>query len=175
MTQPNSAIATRGSEFISNTVAAAAFTGSNNTSIVEWNVGATAPFGGNSFVETRSATDGTDIAISSPGIYQVDFDLAFTGAVVVATGFSLGATGVITADPVVGVNGVVKVADDADSNANMTQVLSLSTAVAVRAAQVASGLANINFWATDGAAGAPVGVVAAGVQYRIQKLFQFVF
>jgi hypothetical protein len=163
-----------GNDSIDNSIGHATPTGSTDTAVARFAAGANSPIGGFSYTEVNTAANGTIVSIVQPGIYQVDYNFCFTGAVLVAGGIGLGMAGAaITADPVVGTNGVIAAAD-MDSNASMTLCCSLTTTFPVRA-QLAATPATIRFLMTDSAGGAPVGVVAASVQYRMRRLFGVAF
>ncbi len=164
--QTNQAILTSQATLINDTVDAG-MTGSTDDVILEFAGAATA--GGVGLAEVTTAANGSIITVSSPGIYSIDFDLAFSGAVAVAAGIGINmATAPITADPVVGTDGVIKAADML-MVASSIQAYSSATTILVSAVQAAAGL-TIRFIASNSANAAPVGVVVASVAYRIMKI-----
>jgi len=172
--QLTSAIATRRNETINNSVLNATPTGSTDTAVLRMNVAAAVPIGGRSINEVNSAANGTVLTISSSGVFQVDLELAFTGAVAVQAGIGFNmAAAPIVADPVFGTDGVIKAADML-MVATSTQAISFSTYIVVTAAQAAAG-ATLRFLATNSAGAAPVGIVAASVAYRVRKMFNVPF
>jgi hypothetical protein len=169
--QLNQAILTSQAE-ASNSVINATPTGSTDDVILRMNAAATIV--GVGIAEVTTAAAGTIVTISTPGIFSVSLTLGFTGAVAVAAGIGINmATAPITADPVVGTDGVIKAADML-MVASSTQVVDLATTFQCTAAQAATGM-TLRFVASNSANAAPVGVVAASVAYRLQKLCNIPF
>ncbi len=169
--QTNQAILTSTATLVNDTINATP-TGGTDDTVLRFDAAAVAA--GVGLAEVTTAAAGSIITASSPGIYMVDFDLAFTGAVAVAAGIGINmAAAPITTDPVVGTDGVIK-AGDMLMVAVSTQVYSVATTIQVTAAQAAAGL-TIRYLASNSANAAPVGVVAASVAYRIMKIANIPF
>jgi hypothetical protein len=156
-----------------NTVINATPTGSTDTAVLRFNAAATIV--GTALSEATTAAAGTIVTLGETGMFSVELTLGFTGAVAVAAGIGFGmAAAPIVADPVVGTDGVIKAADML-MVASSTQVIDLGTVVNVSSAAVAAGTATLRFLATNSGGAAPVGVVAASVNYRILKVANTAF
>jgi len=147
----------------------AAMTGSGNTSVLEFAGDATVS--ANYIAETTTADLGTLVQVTSAGMYLVSFSFVFTGAVNVAGGISFNsALTALTADPVVGVAGVI-FAQDATSAVDLNTQIGGEVCVRVTQADIASANgASFRFLATNSGGAAPVGIVVSSVQYRIEKI-----
>ncbi len=146
-------------------------TGAVDTAVLRFDVltGSTA-----GIVVATTADNGTILTINQAGVYQIDLGLDFNGAVLLSAGIGINmGAGAIIADPLIGTDGVVK-ATDADGVAANTAHLELSTVVYVTGAQAAAGL-TVRFLATDSAAGAPAGLVAAFGGWRVHQIAQVSF
>ena len=175
MLMQNQALLTGRVNIIANNTLNAGLTGTTDTAVLRFAAASgVVPLSEVSFRELLTAAEGLIVEILRPGLIEVSLDVAFTGAVLGAAGIGFNmAAAPIVADPVVGVDGVLKAAD-IDSNANMTLAISLSTFFIVTSAQVDAG-ATIRFLATNSAAGAPAGIPVASASYRMAKIARTVF
>ncbi len=150
----------------------AAFTGAVDAAVLRFDTFTN--LAGTRVVVTTTGDNGTIITINSPGVYKVDLSVTATGAVAAACGIGVNmAAAPIVADPVLGVDGVIKATDNLGVVA-MTQLIELSTVVYVTGAQAAAGL-TVRFLATDSEGGAPAGLVLAFSGARVQQLAQVSF
>ncbi len=139
-------------------------TGSTDTSVLRFdNVNAVTT---TVIAVVTTAAAGTIATINAPGVYHVDLGLDWTGAVAVIGAIAFNqAVFPIDADPVIGVDGVIK-ASDVLGVAAFTGHIELSTTFYVTNAQAAAGFA-VRFNATNSAGAAPAGLVVAFGQWRI--------
>ncbi len=167
----NSALLPSANSIITGITLNATPTGSTDTAVLRWDT-ITVPTADAqvSFVTTAAA--GTIVTLTESGLYLVDLTLAVNGAVALAAGIGLDMVAApIIADPAVGTDGVFQ-ANDLLSVAANTAGIRLATAFYV---DEATSPATIRFLATDSAAAAPAGLVAATASFRIVKLANLAF
>lgn len=155
---------------IQNRVAQAGFTGTTDTAILRMNAAAAVNTGG-AFTEVTTAADGTIVTVGLPGLYLAKFTWVVSGAASIAVGIGVDlATGAaITADPAYATAGVIYASDPITGVAALAISGDAFATFTVSGAQAAAGR-TVMFMITDSAAGAPVGTVAAGLQYEITKI-----
>lgn len=151
-----------------NDTANASFTGTTDTAVMRMNTSGAAT--GAMQVATTAAS-GTVITLNSAGLYMFSISMFYLGAVSVAAGISYGASNAapITADPLVGVANVIWAVDLVGIAASSNPI-SHSVPVRVVQAEIAAGTSTLRIHATNSAGAAPVGIVAVGVQYRLEKI-----
>lgn len=151
----------------------AAFTGGTATNCLRWNAAGTIV--GSAFItETTTAADGTTVAITDPGVYEMELVGSSVDAVTNIWGLSVGATLVVAGTVTINTNGVFQ-ASQQITILNETRSFALKGYVLLRtaAAKATVALQSTNQFrgvASASGGGAPTGVVAANCSIRINKM-----
>jgi hypothetical protein len=152
-------------------LAASPFTGSTNDVVLLFNGAGTVTGPTADIVETNSATDGTSITISAPGVYLVKLYVAVFELATVIFGISQDqTTNLAGADPAFATPGVLDVQTVTTAGVTFSGK-EITRAVMVRPED--EGGSVIRFLCSDGSAGAPTALLTqAAVYYSIQQINQ---
>lgn len=168
----NNPLAQRRSIVNTGGLVASPFTGSTNDVVLLFNAAGTVTGPAADIVETNSATDGTSVLISAPGIYLVSLYVEVVESVTVIAGISQDqTTNLAGADPAFATPGVLDV-QTMTLPASTLAGISISRAVFVSPEDADAG-STIRFLASDGSNGAPTSALTqAACYYTIEQINQ---
>jgi len=149
---------------------ASPFTGSASDAVLLFLAAGTVTGPTADIVETNSATLGTSVVITAPGVYEAKLYLQQVPAVTVVAGISqdVAAAG-LTGDPSFAIAGFIDVQTKVTIAGQTAAAWSITSTIFVP--PELEGGTTIRFHATDGAGGAPaVSLTQAAPYYSIQKI-----